>query len=206
MLDTAIIREHYASMSDEHLIAFTINEGSQISNEAFQILRDEFIKRNLDTAPLENSDDTKKLIHEQKIQKVKESGSEEYLSSIWDYALNEKEDNKTDLEIIEGLKERGLDDENATLIISGLENKANTILKHHESQTTIGGVICVAGIVITFWTYSNASENGGSYFITWGAIVFGAIRFFTNISAQSKYKTIIANIEAGRPEEQTIAS
>ncbi|MFC4230763.1 hypothetical protein ACFOW1_02600 [Parasediminibacterium paludis] len=206
MLDTAIIREHYASMSDEHLIAFTINEGSQISNEAFEILRNEFIKRNLDTSPLENSDDTKKLIHEQKIQKVKESGSEEYLSSIWDYALNEKEENKTDLEIIKGLKERGLEDENAQFIILGLENRAKSILKHHESQTAVGGFICVAGIIITFWTLANASENGGSYFITWGAIVFGAIRFFTNISAQSKYKTIVANIEAIKPAEQTMIS
>ena len=206
MLDTSIIREHYASMSDEHLIAFTINEGHQISNEAFEILRDEFVRRNLDTTPLESSDENKKLVHEQKLQKVKESGSDEYLKSIWDYALNEKEINKTNLEIAEGLKGRGLDDKHAELIILGLENKATTLLKHHESQSTIGGVICVAGTVITLWTYSNATENGGSYFITWGAIVFGAIRLFTNISAQSKYKKILANIEEDGLEEQPISS
>ena len=202
MLDITIIKEHYSSMTDEQLVSFTLNEGHQISNEAFVILRDEFIKRNLDTTPLESSDENKKYHHEQKIQKVKESGSDEYLKSIWTYALSEKELNKNDNEIIEGLKERGLDDAHAKIIILGLGNKAIEILKHHESQSTIGGVVCVAGIVITLWTYSNAVQNGGSYLITWGAVVFGAIRFFTNYSAQSKYKTILSNIEEGELSEQ----
>jgi hypothetical protein len=45
----------------------------------------------------------------------------------------------------------------------------------------VGGLICLAGIVITAVSYSMAS-GGGRYFITWGAIVFGGIRFFKGLS------------------------
>ena len=44
-----------------------------------------------------------------------------------------------------------------------------------------GGLICLAGIVITGISYSMAA-GGGRYVITWGAIVFGGIRFFKGLS------------------------
>jgi len=40
-----------------------------------------------------------------------------------------------------------------------------------------GGLWCVVGIAVTAGTYSLASP-GGTYFVTWGAIVFGGIQFF----------------------------
>ena len=47
----------------------------------------------------------------------------------------------------------------------------------------IGGVVCVAGLVITGVTFSAAaSSGGGSYIVFWGAIVFGAIQFFRGLN------------------------
>jgi amino acid permease len=68
-------------------------------------------------------------------------------------------------------------------------------LKVHQSEMNTGGLICIVGIAVTFFTYVS-SVNGGSYVIAWGAILFGAIRFFKGASNKEKYKTILANIEA----------
>jgi hypothetical protein len=42
----------------------------------------------------------------------------------------------------------------------------------------LGALWCVGGIIVTVATYRFASENGGTYVVTWGAIVFGAMQFF----------------------------
>ncbi|HEV2176083.1 MAG TPA: hypothetical protein VGW33_02620 [Terriglobia bacterium] len=41
-----------------------------------------------------------------------------------------------------------------------------------------GGLWCVGGIVVTVATYSAAASGGGTYFVAWGAILFGGIQFF----------------------------
>ncbi len=46
-----------------------------------------------------------------------------------------------------------------------------------QRSMIFGGLVCVVGILITAGTYASA-EGGGTYFIAWGAIVFGAIQFF----------------------------
>ena len=47
----------------------------------------------------------------------------------------------------------------------------------------IGALWCVGGIVVTAVTYSAASgPGGGTYVVTWGAIVFGFIRFLGGLS------------------------
>ncbi len=47
----------------------------------------------------------------------------------------------------------------------------------------IGGIICLVGIVITVVSYGAASgsSRGGRYVVAWGAILFGAIRFFKGL-------------------------
>lgn len=44
-----------------------------------------------------------------------------------------------------------------------------------------GAVVCIIGILVTAVTYS-AARDGQSYIIAWGAIVFGAVRFFRGLS------------------------
>lgn len=53
----------------------------------------------------------------------------------------------------------------------------------HVAQMLIGGVICVVGVVVTAGTFLAAvAGGGGRYTIAWGAIVFGAWRFFKGLS------------------------
>ncbi len=44
---------------------------------------------------------------------------------------------------------------------------------------TIGGLICVVGLGVTVFSYLAAAESpgGGTYFVAWGAVVFGGIQF-----------------------------
>ena len=51
---------------------------------------------------------------------------------------------------------------------------------------TIGGVVCVIGIVITVATYAAASEAGGSYVVTWGAIAFGGFQFLRGLGEMTR--------------------
>lgn len=55
----------------------------------------------------------------------------------------------------------------------------------HSGKTDmiIGAVICLIGIAVTFFTYTSAANNpgGGTYVVAWGAIIFGAIRFFRGL-------------------------
>jgi hypothetical protein len=47
-----------------------------------------------------------------------------------------------------------------------------------------GALWCIGGIFVTVITYLSAasSPTGGTYFVAWGAIIFGAVRFFQGLS------------------------
>jgi hypothetical protein len=47
----------------------------------------------------------------------------------------------------------------------------------------------VGGGAVTIVTFSLASEQGGTYFIAWGAILFGIIDFFKGLFGWLKYKS-----------------
>ncbi|OHB66111.1 MAG: hypothetical protein A2Y76_03575 [Planctomycetes bacterium RBG_13_60_9] len=44
-----------------------------------------------------------------------------------------------------------------------------------------GAMWCIGGTVVTAVTYSEASSEGGTYIIAWGAIVFGALQFLKGV-------------------------
>jgi hypothetical protein len=57
--------------------------------------------------------------------------------------------------------------------------------KQGRVQMVIGALAIVAGLVITIWTYSSASSSptGGTYFVAYGPIIFGAFLLFQGLSA-----------------------
>jgi hypothetical protein len=46
---------------------------------------------------------------------------------------------------------------------------------------TVGGIFCLVGIVVTVATYAVASQAGGTYVVTWGAIAFGGFQFLRGL-------------------------
>ena len=45
----------------------------------------------------------------------------------------------------------------------------------------VGGAFFVVGLVVTIGSYAAASNAGGTYYLCWGAIIFGAIQFIQGL-------------------------
>lgn len=202
MIDKAIIRENYLNMQDGQLIAIATNDAHDLTPEAFEILKDEFRKRKLDYSYIESAEQTKISIHQEKIQKVKDSVADDFLKSIWKYVLEEKENGTSDKEILNGLHERGLDEFHSLLILSGVINKLKELIDHLDTKMLVGGASFIIGTLVTIFTYTSAISTGGYYVVAWGAIIFGAIQFFTGLSGKGKYTQVLANIEKNESDTE----
>lgn len=200
MIDTSQIKEHYSQMTDEQIIYFARTEGKDITGEALEILHNEFLSRGLDTSVFGTIDDIKTDQRQRNIEKAQDEASEAFIHSIWTYAFDEKKNGTSNAEIVKGLMEKGLDEPHSALIVKTLESRAKEILAAHDKEILYGGIICLVGLVVTIWTYTS-TLNGGTYFVAWGAIIFGAIRFFRGGSDKEKYRTVLANIQAENEAE-----
>ena len=47
----------------------------------------------------------------------------------------------------------------------------------------IGLLLLVVGVIITAVTYDSASQQGGTYIIAWGPMVYGGIRLFKGLAS-----------------------
>ena len=189
MIDASVIKDYYKNLSDSQLISLARNEGHQITADAFHILRDEFIKRDLDFSAIENAQEKKVEIINEHERQIIETASAQYMNSITRLAIAEKELNKSDDEIIVILIGKGLDLETAKQVLEGLDNKVQEFLDELNGQMLLGIGFFTGGLFITFVTYSYAA-NGGTYVIAWGAIIFGAIRFFRALSKKGYYNRV----------------
>ena len=77
-----------------------------------------------------------------------------------------------------------LDPSESPQTIPGLSPDRRYELLHAANESMIvGGALCVIGFVVTAVTYWTATP-GGIYFIAWGAVLFGAIRFVRGLAAR----------------------
>ena len=89
---------------------------------------------------------------------------------------------KNAVEVVNALKEKGMDEETATVLVSTLIEKIEDNQSSRANKDMIYGALwCIGGIVVTVFTYS-ASSGGDRYIVAWGAILFGAIQFFRGVS------------------------
>ena len=79
------------------------------------------------------------------------------------------------------LIENGLRAEDADVVIANLPNQYKQEKREAGNKNMLYGALwCVGGLLVTILTYSAASD-GGTYFVAWGAVIFGAIRFFKGL-------------------------
>lgn len=50
-------------------------------------------------------------------------------------------------------------------------------------QMWISGAVFLVGVIVTLVTLSAASEGGGTYYVLWGAMLFGALGFLQGVAA-----------------------
>jgi hypothetical protein len=193
MVDISQVKEHYSRKSDQELIHLAQTDGHELTPDALQALKEEFNKRKLDSQVFDDIENVKSDAAKNKIELANQNASDQSLLSLWQYAFDEKKQARSNQEIENELKHRGLVDADARMIVDSLESKAREGLAASNNNMLLGGIICVAGLAVTFWTYSSAA-NGGSYVIAWGAILFGAIRFFRGLAGREKFETVLNNI------------
>ena len=68
-----------------------------------------------------------------------------------------------------------------------------------EREMRIGGLFCLGGIFVTVMTYEAASKAGGTYIVAWGAILFGALKFFSGLLGRN------SQVEEMSPDVETSA-
>jgi hypothetical protein len=91
----------------------------------------------------------------------------------------------SDLQIGKALVEKGLNPEQAQIVIQKLHQvRTKTRREAAMGEMLIGGGVCVIGLIVTIGSFSTASSSpsGGTYVIAWGAIIFGAIQFFRGLN------------------------
>lgn len=192
MLDISRIRESYSKMLDSQLIDLAITDGHNLTPEALQVLREEFSKRNISTDYIEAAENTKAGIHQEKMEQIKTAAAEDYDKLIWNYILEEVQKGTPDNEIMNGLKKRGLPEEQAYQLLAATNDKIKAAADSSDTKMLVGGISFLLGTFITLITYTQAKLNGGVYFITWGAIVFGAVGFFKGLSEKNKFRALHA--------------
>ena len=194
MIDINTIKENYASKADEDLIHFAKKSGGDLTVEATDALKQEFVRRKLDMSVFQEKEEAKRDELKKELLNTKQEIDDIHKNSIWEYVLKEKEKGTSDNELSKGLIEKGLDINEATLIINSIEAKTNELLKKYEKMYHNGGLVCVIGILITWLTYTMAM-NGGAYVVTWGAIIFGGIRCVNGADGKTKCKRILKNVQ-----------
>jgi hypothetical protein len=81
----------------------------------------------------------------------------------------------------EVLRAQGFDAATASAIVEQANRTKDERRVAGRRHMYTGAVVCAIGIIITVATYNAAAEHGGSYFVAWGAIVFGGIQFFRGL-------------------------
>jgi hypothetical protein len=126
------------------------------------------------------------------VERASEEDMQRAAAALVSHALEELDRGQSPAEVERDLTRKGFSPDVASAIVQ----RALTMRSHHYqhdegahkeasaggTDMAIGGVICLVGILITAVTYS-ASSGGGTYVVAWGAIIFGAIRFFKGLAA-----------------------
>lgn len=81
--------------------------------------------------------------------------------------------------VIKALIEKGVEVNHADSLVKQVEYEL--LRKKARKDVWIGGAWLVGGAAIWIGTYVAAASNGGSYYMTWGAVVFGGIQFVKGI-------------------------
>jgi hypothetical protein len=113
---------------------------------------------------------------------VAESADDSQLvQQVYQYAAQQMGAGKSDAQIEALLLAKGLNEEAAQTVVSELRPEFRKAHKAAAKKDMLhGGLWFGGGLLVTGITYSMATE-GGSYFMTWGAIIFGGFQFFKGL-------------------------
>ena len=110
---------------------------------------------------------------------------EQLVQKIYEFAATQMRAGLKGWQIEQELCEQGLDADTAKTVVRNLQQAKSRIVRQSGLKNMVAGALwCVGGIVVTAVTYQMAASNGGggTYFVAWGAVIFGAIQFFRGLA------------------------
>jgi hypothetical protein len=110
--------------------------------------------------------------------------SQARLRTIHDNAVNRLISGTSPDDVAETMKQSGLGEEEAWVTVTGFRVEiAQAKLDAAKKNVRNGALWCVGGLLVTGISYSMVSEGGGSYFVCWGAVIFGGIQLIRGMVA-----------------------
>ena len=180
-------------MSDEALIHFASEDGPGLTAEAFGILKDEFVTRNLPMDVITAIEDGTFSAQRESVTHIENMEMREFSSTVLAHALNEKRDGKSNAAIVAGLVETGMDEQQAELLISQLQRHAEALLAKSNNNLLTGVFICIAGLAIHLISPQKPFVTLMDI-LSICAIGWGIIMFLKNLFDKNKYAAVIRNI------------
>ena len=110
--------------------------------------------------------------------------TQQQLDEAWDTATSMVGSGISPQTIYEILTEKGIPPQTAQHLVQKALRETDPTTGEASTggrDMLIGGLWIAGGLVITIGTYAMAS-NGGTYFITYGPIIYGVIRFFKGVA------------------------
>ncbi len=107
--------------------------------------------------------------------------NDEAVAAVYQHAASLVRDGKSRDQVKADLLSQGLDEESAGIVTRNIfEMRKKAYSEEGRKNMLHGALWCIGGIVVTAVTYS-AARGGGTYVVTWGAIIFGAVQFFRGV-------------------------
>lgn len=107
---------------------------------------------------------------------------ETIIQQVYDYTAKRlAQDNASEETVKKELCEQGINEDDAQIVIANVVKQIKEArLKHAKDDMKYGAIWCIGGLIVTGVTYMLA-ENGGSYIVTWGAILWGGWQYLRGV-------------------------
>jgi hypothetical protein len=200
MVDQGIIQAQYQKMTDAELVYFARNNAANLTVESFLLLKTEFEKRDIDFAVLELTETDNPIANFDKQTRFKEATEKAFTKTLWQYALDAKEQGISNAEISTALVRKGMSQTSAEVLVSNLKTKAKTLMDDYDTFIIISWICFFTGVIL-FILISNRtiSVTFGIYGLLMLIIsVIGGLKSSFN---KKKYQTVLHNIEVEEKDE-----
>lgn len=200
MVDAEIIKDLYSKMTDEELVHFARNESTQLTAVSIQLLKAELELRKLNLVILDIENPTHSLNNLEIEANTQLSILDDFAEEWWNYALDEKEKGRPDSEIQYFLLQKGMAPEATFRLMQNLSAKAKERINNYETNIVMYWVSFFTAVIL-FILLSNhtLSATAGIYGLL--LLIVSAIGGLKCYYAKKKYRTVLANIEAGEIDD-----
>ena len=182
MIEASTIRETYAAMNDDEIIEFAEKEGESLTTVAFELLREEFQKRQLDLQPIREIEHKIILRYSLTMQKFEEDFSKDLLKKAWELAFNMKLENASNYKIFTRLQELGIADKYAFYIVNNLPLITTELLEDVRFEIIGAIILILLGAIFIYVTFAVENFYGIAFLVE----ILGIIKLITCIVRHDK--------------------